>query len=158
MKNFFILFVLLLSGCATGIDISTLNRVEPTTGFILEHYIENVGETGLVSVKEGLKKGIYKAEFEDQFGIYYRGPKNCVLVESSANYKAESDGGLWLPKEGSKHSPKIYAYIQEKNNQTAEKAGVIINALIERDWGRISFGTKIVDNTFLNQIKIIELN
>ena len=150
-----IVSLLLLTSCATGIDPKNLTPASRLEGFILNERIEHHGKTRLIEVKEGLKKGEYKAEFEDKEGVYYRGPGKCVTFDASTGYKADSEGGLWLPKPGVEIKPRVYAYILAENNPTSIKDGLLIKGLIENDYGRISFGADINDSNFIGKIKII---
>ncbi|WP_157572704.1 hypothetical protein [Nevskia soli] len=66
----------------------------------------------------GLVEGIYVAEFQDNYGKYFRGPKGCVFLSAHghSDTTVHQDGGIYLPNPESNAQPTIYYYIGSTMN------------------------------------------
>jgi hypothetical protein len=160
MKGFITTITLLfLVGCATGIDPKSLAKSNSQSKFILQSDIEYSTKISMLeSGTEALKKGEYVATYEDKNGIFFLGPKKCVVIKGANGLvRVNANGGLWYPKNNVKMKPKIFAFIERENNPRVDESGALINALIEQDYGRVSFGKGISDKAFLDNVDIISL-
>ena len=149
------LLLLSLVGCATGIDPKTLRPVSLAKSFEVPTLVTFHKKRGLgFDTEEGLMPGTYTAELEDTDGIYYRGPEDCVYFKHEGlKQRIMGNGGIWIPKSAAKASSmRVYAYIERKNNPGDPKAGVLINALIDNDIGRINFSPAIEDQAFIQTV------
>lgn len=164
-----LLFCWICFGCA--VNPVDLKPAEDTTIYVLS-------ETSTVTVTrgigfqwvEGLRAGNYHAEYEDANGVFYRGPKDCVILlvgeladeflnsgklptndEKIAKQELFSgqEGGIWMPKEGVNKEPRFYHYF-EPNPTIAQGYGALVMGLIEMDRGKINFGPVVTDENILS--------
>jgi hypothetical protein len=118
-----VLLVAAMSGC--GHKWASLR---PTSGqyFVLEKDHVREAERGLFKYKwlYGLRAGRYALEAENEEGLFFLGEGRCVLILSGQQieeyrttgkvltvqqYGGNSfQGGLWLPKQGSHETPKLF--------------------------------------------------
>jgi len=65
----------------------------------------------------GLVEGRYIAELKDQYGIYYRGPHQCIFIENKENTKhsLRREGGLYIPNDGVNQEVVIYYYMNSES-------------------------------------------
>lgn len=117
--------VALLTGCVTAPpDLSNLSPVNKPRSFLLENHLVWKQKLAPLATSEAeliLAKGNYVAVHENDAGILFRGPKQCVVYEIIGGYEISS-GGIWVPKS---HQEKLrlytYAYVdqvqvRERNN------------------------------------------
>lgn len=107
-------------------------------------------------IQFALNPGVYRPEYSDKNGIYYRGPRNAVEMVLTYDNKFEKghverrpplEGGVFLDKAG---TALIYYYVQAAKaaptSSTEPGGGVITNAvndyLASRD-GKITFARKM---------------
>lgn len=107
--------------------------------------------------KEGLNKGIYKPELENEVGTFYRGPEGCVIQFMEANSMGPFDGGIWIPKDKINYRPRIYYYFNYNVDNAVKAGGAITALLIESSKGDITFMPPVDKGTFLDEIKITNL-
>ncbi len=107
--KFFLLFTILLSGCAT-VDTpenSGLKKVSYAASIDLKDgLVERVGDTKSffsASAIWGLRPGLYKADMENEFGIFFLGDGYCFYTEQKEGlpYRMQR-GGVWIPKDRTK--------------------------------------------------------
>lgn len=65
----------------------------------------------------GLVEGRYIAELKDQYGIYYRGPRQCIFIDNKENAKhsLRREGGLYIPNHGVNQEVVIYYYMNSES-------------------------------------------
>ena len=116
-----IVIVFLLAGCAAnGIDPSSLKKpvvasiINLKSDYSFAKKISIAYSSAANEATYSLVSGQYLAEFEDDKGVYYRGPNNClsISVTTAVAEKAPSrqnlirQGGIYLPR-----SPAEVAYL-----------------------------------------------
>ena len=112
--------ILFASGCTTSpADLKQSSKTDCMVLLEDSSWSESRGMIGLI-FEEGLRKGVYRASFEDEAGVYYEGDKASVWQFSypgdkpkdltAFNSRAFSDGGVWLPVDLNK-PPRIYSYV-----------------------------------------------
>lgn len=177
----YLLFVALLSGCASSVKLKDLNEHKDGSYFLLSEDYTRFQVRGLSNWKwiEGLRAGKYTAVAEDAEGIYYQGAGDSVIVlanENAERYLADKtiapmaernsqniwkggDGGLWMPKHPDKSRPKIYYFltgtaeaINDKNRMF--QVGIIPSIIILNAEGDILWVPEINDQAFTDKIKI----
>jgi len=136
-----ILISLWLSGCAatSGVSPDSLSKPKHITEFTLQDDVSDVMivTNGLGSKSEalsGLIKGRYLSKYEDEKGVFYEGPANCLI-------QSKTTGGIYLPKKGSGEKPAFWAYIIGLPESERAKVGVIVamgdsweEGRIRKDW------------------------
>lgn len=146
--------VFLISSCA-GIDPKTLATSHVDAYISLTHDMSYTGKRGLYKFEEGIKKGIYKAEYQDNLGIYFRGPPNCTFTTpDSDGITRIYEGGVWIPKNWDMKQTRIYSYFSEKdfydkNPRIREINGLLEDVLIHADDGKIILWPIIEDANFI---------
>jgi hypothetical protein len=147
-----IFFISFLFGC-TSIAPTDLTKSTSNMSLTLHEDLTYSGRRGMFSFVDGLKKGLYKAELEDEKGIYLRGPSYCTFTTpGSDNITRTYEGGIWWPKNGSLSEVRIYSYFSSEAfyNTTA---GVRRGALaIDLDDGRIHLWPVIDDPHFAKNL------
>jgi len=134
MKSF-VVVVLLLTGCAatSGVNVDSLSSPKKDSHFVLLKDIFYVAVPANVihpDVINGLSNGTYTAKYEDSDGIFYEGPKGCLLP-------FKHNGGIWLPKRGSKEQPVLWAYIINSSQKVQEENGVVAGGIASWEAGRV---------------------
>ena len=70
----------------------------------------------------GLAKGRYVAVKENSEGTYYKGPKNCLVFQTTSGYQVQS-GGVWIPKKpDGKYWTYWYMHVDEVKTKTRDEA------------------------------------
>jgi len=154
-SSIYVLIFILVAGCATtsGVHRESLSKPVKITEFTLK---EDVAEPMIItnafgSTSErmsGLIKGRYVSKFEDGNGIFYEGPKNCVI-------QMKISGGIYLPKKNANEKPAFWFYNRGMPESERIKAGVIVSMGDKWEEGRIrkDWWTTI-SNGLLNAIRI----
>ncbi len=146
---------LVLAGCA-GSAIrkpGELTPVELDMEIVLEEGFEYEEKRGIgVLWREGLTAGTYRPVFEDEQGVYYGGPEDCVIQFMEKTSMGPYDGGIWLPKEGVDESPHIFLYWAD-NLRDEQDRGLLIDWLVQRDVGKLSTMVGITDPAILELLK-----
>ena len=150
-----LLIFVTLTGCAStsGVHPDSLIKPVNVAEFTLN---EDIVETMLVtnalgSTSErlsGLAKGRYVAKYEDENGVFYEGPKNCVI-------QMKISGGIYLPKNNSTEKAAFWFYNRGMPESERAKAGLIVGlgdsweeGRIRKDWWTT------VSSRLLDSIKI----
>ncbi len=160
MKAIAVLFILAagLSGCA-GIDTAQLAAPDTSWHVVLTENMTYKGKRGLYSYEEGLKKGEYRPEYQDESGIYLRGPEQCAFTTPGHDgIMRVYEGGIWLPKDFDMSKARIYSYFSaeyfyEQNPAAKDPKYNVLTAPIRTDDGKIIFFSSVEDPTFLVKIK-----
>lgn len=109
-----------------------------------------------------LSPGVYRAEFSDRNGVYYRGPRNAVEMiltydnafeKGHVEHRPPLEGGVYVGKSG---AALIYHYVQAAkappSDRSAPGGGLVADAvngyLASRD-GKITFARKMRADTDL---------
>jgi len=157
-KHLIYIFVfILLAGCATtsGVNPDSLTKPKHVTEFVLKEDVTAVMiiTNGFGSKSErlsGLTKGRYVSKYEDEKGIFYEGPVNCLIQHKSS-------GGLYLPKKGTDEKPAFWVYIKGLPESERTKAGLIVaigdsweEGRVKKDWWTT------VSDVLLSAIKVNE--
>jgi len=137
-KSLFYVFIFIaLAGCATtsGIHHDSLSKPANVTEFTLENDVSEkmtiTNAFGSTSKRlSGLTKGRYVSKFEDENGVFYEGPKNCVI-------QMKISGGIYLPKKNSVEKPAFWFYNRGMPESERTKAGVIVSIGDKWEEGRI---------------------
>jgi hypothetical protein len=150
----------ILSGCA-GIDPKGLSAPDSAWmwSLSLEEDMAYKGKRGLYPFEEGLRKGIYKAEYQDATGVYLRGPEKCAFTTPGHdNVMRIYEGGVWIPKNRDLSKARIYSYFSAgdfyaQNPKVREQKGFLLHAPILQDDGKIIFWPAIEDVDFLSKLQ-----
>jgi hypothetical protein len=156
----------LILGCMPS--LSSLRTVQGTKKITLPKTYTATMTRG-VGVKwvEGLSAGTYTEEAENDEGIFFRGPKDCVILlmgkfaedflktgvppsheaKIEAGFYPGEDGGIWVPKPGVSRRARFYHYFQPK--QTSGSVA-LIDAMINADRGKIHWGPEVEDKRILS--------
>jgi len=141
-KKFIITFICIaLAGCATtsGVNPDSLSKPSKLTEFTLDEDISElmVVTNALGSKTErisGLTKGLYVSIYEDDNGVFYKGPDNCVIQNKIS-------GGIYLPKSNSVEKPAFWFYNRGLPESERAKAGIIVaigdsweEGRVRKDW------------------------
>jgi len=160
IKHVFIIFVFILqASCATtsGVNPDSLAKVVHTTEFTLTEDVAGMmvitnGFGSKSSRLSGLIKGRYVSKYEDEKGIYYEGPVNCLIQHKSS-------GGIYLPKKGSEEKPAFWVYIKGMPQSERNKAGLIVaigdsweEGRVKKDWWTT------ISSELLSAIKVTRTN
>ena len=151
----YFLIVALLTGCAStsGVHPDSLTKPVKSTDFTLNEDIADVmiitNAFGSKSeALSGLKKGRYISKYEDEKGIYYEGPENCLIQHKAS-------GGIYIPKKGVNEKPAFWVYIKGLPDSERAKLGLIVAIGDSWEAGRVKkdWWTTVSD-VLLNEIKI----
>lgn len=174
------IIILILGGCAT--DPKGLIKKAETQTVEIKTTLQNDETLGLANVKwhKELKAGIYTSIGEDAKGIYFEGPKGCVVEQAEVEKPIYYNGGFWVPK-NPKLKPKIYRYLGSNMDEKTAKdaavkvgyggaraanpapytaagavggavAGALTSSLIKSELGKIGFLPEIHDDAFFSEI------
>lgn len=136
--------LLLVTACATGFDPNTLSKPSVKSKLVLKEDVHYDIKKMLGVISYTLKAGDYVAEYQNKQGIFYRGPKDSIIENNQISQMVvELDGGIFVPFKMDKNTPRLYSYIEDIYNQLEKDNGILINALIERDMGRIVIHDKL---------------
>ncbi|NVJ48969.1 MAG: hypothetical protein HWE13_12880 [Gammaproteobacteria bacterium] len=154
MRNILLaILVVSLAGCATGYNPESFAKPDTVTSFTLVEPITYKQEKLLGTIYFTLKAGTYTAELQNKKGVFYRGPEDCLVVNNDiAGQQHELEGGVFVPFAGSNDKPRAYNYIEDIYNQMNKNNGVLIDALIARDMGRIVIHNKIEEQALVDVI------
>lgn len=151
---YFFMFVL-LTGCAatSGVHPDSLMKPVKVTEFTLnESVAEIMTVTNLFGTKSemlsGLVKGRYVSRYEDEKGVFYEGPSNCLVQNNSS-------GGIYLPKKNTNEKPAFWLYIRGMSDADRARAGLVVaigdsweEGRVKKDWWTT------VSGKLLNLIKV----
>ena len=158
IKHLTYMFIfILLAGCATtsGVSPDSLSKPKHITEFTLQDDVADVmivtNAFGTKSERlSGLVKGRYLSKYEDEKGVFYEGPVNCLI-------QSKSSGGIYLPKKGTDEKPAFWAYIIGLPESERVKAGLIVamgdsweEGRIRKDWWTT------VSSKLLSAIKVLK--
>ncbi|MBR7783824.1 hypothetical protein [Undibacterium luofuense] len=114
---FVFLFTALLAGCLHQPYISQDGLKAPSTNVKPIELTQDVSIPTRLGLNFDLAvlvtKGVYVPVLEDDEGIYYKGPDDCVQVVTVVGGKVANtmDGGLWVPKSNvASKQLKIYSH------------------------------------------------
>jgi len=154
MKRFSIclVFLLALSGCS---NLDYLKKgVRPVSSdsyVIFEEKSTYTVKRGIgYTWKEGLEKGVYRPELENDFGTFFRGPPGCVIQFLEEKSMGPFDGGIWIPKDRINQKPMIYYYFNYNSAQATQAGGPVVSAILASSKGDITFVPLVEEKTFLN--------
>ena len=151
MKKVVYLFIVLffLSSCASGVAPSSLIKSKRSQIIVLNEEVSYIVKRTIgVDSKLSLAKGVYNPTFESKKGVFYVGPKNCVVIEEMKE-PIKLNGGIFISHDKSKFA--LFNFIKD-HSEIAERAGWLIGALIKRDTGRIVTHSYIDDEEFKETI------
>ncbi|MES2205918.1 MAG: hypothetical protein V4525_03865 [Pseudomonadota bacterium] len=187
LKKFFLLSIIptVLTGCVTAISPKNLQAIKKENCITLTEKISWKERRGMAGLgwEEGVAEGIYKAEFEDKKGVFYRGKgrpvSSRVFNVSEPSKKTTTliyQGGIWLPR-NPLEKPRMYYYSENESfttdnihnsalsnqNVSAVNAGVgsgigfaIVEAMAHVSKGDIVFLPEIKDSNFISKIINVE--
>ncbi|WP_226649019.1 hypothetical protein [Microbulbifer variabilis] len=161
MKKIIILLALFLSGCANYTHlIKNLEPIESDNSIVLESQLTYEAKYGLAKVnwKEGLERGIYRPEFENEFGTFYRGPEACVIQYMEKLSMGPFEGGIWIPKDKVNNSPRLYYYFNYNKSNAQAAGGLVVSAILAGSKGDLTMMPVITSTEFLDKIKISNLD
>lgn len=166
---------LVASGCSTTYAPKKLADVTRNECVVVPEKMSYTGTGGLLKIKfeEGVTPGVYRAEKEDERGVFFRGSGRSVFHKNNTmpeKYFLRT-GGVWLPKDPTQKA-KLYSYIDNESysvsdlssitSQTAISSmnsgvgaghsfagaiigGAIVNSMIQADVGKIFMWPDIKD-------------
>lgn len=127
------LHVLVLWGCATGDP--NLKRVDGPSLELRERYMFSAVSVGGSSPQyyNALLPGVYKAELEDQDGVYYRAASALIVLGGHVDANGQREeplahGGFWLAK-SKDFAPSVRLYYLPN----APRAGMLQNGAVVPD-------------------------
>ena len=149
-KAFLFLVVILQTACATTDHLKENVRSFTSDNYVMfEEDVFYIQSRGVgYKWKEGLRKGIYKPELENEYGTFYRGPEGCVTQFMEEKSMGPFDGGIWIPKDRINYSPMIYYYFNY-NKDDAHKVGGAVALIVEAYKNDITFMPPVDKGTFL---------
>ncbi len=169
MRFILVLLVCILTSCA-GARLEELAKLDSDRFFTISEEHLRIEFRGIVNTPwiEGLYPGTYKEIAQDKDGTYFLGAGHLVVtlgMKSAEEYLESSDkvinpaayiygrseGGLWLPKEGSKKKAQLFFILKQAHHNVGGLVGSSITAMHE---GTISFIPFDSEVDFLNSIQI----
>jgi hypothetical protein len=125
IQPFLVFLAIFISGCATQHQPATIGTTEVSR----DDYIEIstpiayrvTGGLMKITVEFGIRPGVFKAEKENDLGVFYRGadhPLWSKLIDNQTRPFQLRAGGIWIPKSPSS-SPRLY-WISESRLLTTE--------------------------------------
>lgn len=97
---------------------------------------------------EGFLAGRYTAEFSDNDGVFYRGPKNAHFTVFDGIRKTTcTDCGIWISN-SNKNDVRFYGYVSRAESD--ESAGVVVAAIIASDYGKINLPDMPMSKEFVD--------
>lgn len=113
----------LLTGCWTLVEPSALRKpnLQQTLSLPADVLYTFQGDKPVDQrYYAGLLSGKYLAEFEDNGGIYFRGPGRCVVWADvpEKQQRLVAEGGLWVAKSTTTPKFRIYRYLATEGTQT----------------------------------------
>ncbi|WP_047533455.1 hypothetical protein [Methylotenera sp. N17] len=156
--NIFIIAIVqfLIVGCA-GNEFMTknLSTISSENKIIFNEDQTYLQKRGIgVMWKEGLKRGVYRPELENEAGTFYRGPEGCVIQFMEASSMGPFDGGIWIPKDKINNRPRIYYYFNFNHEKAIKAGGAIVALLLAPSVGDITIMPSAENGTFLDEISI----
>jgi len=151
-------FSIILIGCAdTGMLTKDVKPIVSDNYVIWKEDQSYQVKRGIgVLWTEGLKKGVYKPELENEMGTYYRGPESCVTQFMGEGSMGPFEGGVWIPKDRINRKPRIYYYFNF-NQETVNKVSPLVGLMLAGSVGDITFVPKVEEKTFLDSINVTNL-
>jgi len=143
-----------------GVRPSSLGSVEAPTYFTLaEDLTLSTSVTGPFGRKTKLApvllKGEYVSVFTDKDGTYYRGPKDCLPNPNPNALYPALDGGLWLPRDPSKQTPRLWFYMKPMPPLLGSTVGLVVRALDRLTAGNVKKDpAEIEDLSFMERIAV----
>src|SRR5690242_9329168 len=114
--------LLVLVSCVTPISPEQLKKPTGVSPITIQSDFTYPLSTGSNN-KLGLRAGSYIPEYEDNSGIFYRGPAKCVINQINIkppNVAIYEEGGLWIPKASQAATPRIYHYLGTLQHQSVD--------------------------------------
>lgn len=174
MKNLIVLISLLtIFGCT---NISNLKLPTIEQYFVLEEdYMRTQYDRGLLGFTwvEGLRAGTYVLVGEDEYGYYFKGEGDSVILlsqERADKYLNEryitpfserngpqfatagGEGGIWLPKNGVEKAAKLFFLIKNTTDGSiGGPVGIVFVNMTEDALNYVEYGD---EKELLNNIKI----
>jgi hypothetical protein len=141
MKYIFsIVISLILCGCASVIQIDTLTAASESKSVKINKFSyshQNIG----------LRNGIYRAEYQNKKGVFYRGPENCTTAT-----KLYQEGGLFISHSEIDREYQVYYYIDIE--RPALRIG-FVDYLVDRDNGQIALLPNTTDIDIEKYVEIL---
>lgn len=156
LKHAILALCLLLSGCS-NLDYLTKNTQPAQSANYIQFDQDAVYEVkkGVgVPWKEGVQKGLYRPELENEYGTFYRGPYECVVQFMGGKSMGPFNGGIWVPKDQVNRKPMIYYYFNYNHDDASKVGGALATTLFEMGKGDLTFIPPVDEDTFLNHIVI----
>ena len=169
MRFIIIILVFALTSCA-GARLDELAKLDSNRFFILTEEHLRTEYRGMINAPwiEGLYPGTYREIAQDKDGTYFMGNGHLVvtlgmkpaeeylnstdkIINPAAYIFGRSEGGLWLPKEGSKKKARLFFVLKQAHHNVGGLVGASITVMHE---GTISFIPFDSEVDFLNSIKL----
>ena len=158
MRRFVISLFFIFSLVACSNLAYLIKNVKPAISdsyVLIEKETTYVVKRGIgVTWKEGLQKGVYRPELENEYGTLYRGPSGCVIEFLEKNSMGPFDGGIWIPKDRINRKPMMYYYFNYNVSKAMQAGGPVVSAILESPKGDITFIPSVEEKTFLNNIVV----
>lgn len=142
---------LVLSGCTTSPRVSDLKKIESAEATLVIELAQGVSYSERRGIGVlwtlGLTAGRYVPEYEDDDGVFYRGPSKCVT--QSAPQVMKYEGGVWLSKSGK--PPRLYYYF-DYDKEAVGKAGLLVSAIVASGKGKLEYFAPINDPAFISYL------
>jgi len=141
-RTLLVLSFIALSGCAARNVAHNPQDMTPYTSdicFILDSSLTYSERRGIgVLWEQGLRSGVYRPSLEDDNGYFFLGPDNAVCQAtpecSEFGTGFGGDGGVWVSK-SSENDLRLFVVAGVRESD--KEAGVLIHALIKRDYGKM---------------------
>jgi hypothetical protein len=153
MKIFFgLMFMCLVSGCATTYDQSKFVDYSSNTYYELSENLKYTEKRGMgITWEQGLKKGKYFAKHQDEYGFYFVGPASAVCLDSPKCKEFYKEGGIWISKKDKNDIRLFSVYsLSTVAKKDAYKAGALVGFLINSGNGTLSTFSK--NQNFIKKI------
>lgn len=178
---------LAISGCVTTYVPKRLADVTRNECIIVSEKASYKYTRGLLGViwEEGITPSVFRAEKEDENGVFYRGHGRPLFQGSDmipGKYFLRV-GGIWLPKDAMQKA-KLYSYFETESYSTSDVdtlaaqlamsstnsgmsvgssvagaaiGGAIVNVMLQADVGKIFMWSDIEDVAFVRLISKVKM-
>jgi len=102
----------------------------------------------------GLNRGIYRPEWQNEFGTFYKGSEGCVMHIQGGVPMGPYDGGVWMPKDKINNQPAIYYYFNYNIQRASDAGRLTAVVILEAFKGDITFVPPSPERTFLSDIRV----
>jgi hypothetical protein len=151
--------IICMFGCATNTHlVEKLSQVKSENYIVLAEDASYEQSRGVgVMWREGLLKGIYRPELENEHGTFYRGPPGCVTQHMGPTAMGPFEGGVWVPRDRVNFSPRIYYYFNFNREKASTAGGLTLLAVLGASEGNITLMAQMGKGTFLDKVAVTNL-